>query len=107
MATMLYQVLATPDNVLVGTDALTNAPMSLAVGKTYSARYVSLISEGTTRWDKQSILALESAVAPDAGDAGLPVQHLEDLIIHPRAGEQVYVWSVNPGRGILVINEVP
>ena len=80
--------------------------MALAVGKTYSGRYVSVMSEGTTRWDKQSILALEAATSPAVDDPGLPVRHLEDLIINPVSSENVYVWSVNPGRGFLVINEV-
>lgn len=106
MATMIYQVLETPDNVLVGTDLRTNAPMALAVGKTYSGRYISRLSEGTTRWDKQSIVALEAATLPTVDEPGLPVGHLEDLIINPATGENIYVWSVNPGRGVLVINEV-
>ena len=101
MPTQVYNVTATPVDLLTA-NTIDGTPLSLAMGKTYSARYEATLGAVTV------MRAIESAAGspPDADDIGLPILPYENLIIDPAAGLAVYVWEPT-GAGVLIINDVP
>ena len=98
MPTQIYQVTSAPVN-LIGAADINGDPLALEVGKTYQARFVAI--------GVQSILkALEVAHGTPAFTASpaLPVRVFEDLVISPKAGLSIFVWSEDAGT--MVINDI-
>ena len=74
-------------------------PLSLAIGKTYSARFQTPEVQGVLK-------VLEAAAAPTADSAALLVRRFEDVFVKPASGLAVYVWS-GAADAVLVVNQVP
>ena len=99
MPTQVFDVTAMPVDLLTA-NALDGTPLSLAMGKTYSARYEAIGSDAIMR-------AIESTAGspPNVDAVGLPIRPFEDLIINPIAGLAVFCWEPS-GAGVLIINDV-
>ena len=88
MATQTHRLTNVPTDIV--------AALSLAIGTTYSGQYVG----------SSPLRYIEASTAPDANDITNVALPYESIIIIPKSGEQVYVWS-RDGGGHLVLNEVP
>jgi hypothetical protein len=96
MPTQIYRLTEAPTNLIGATD-INGDLLDLQPGRTYSARYTALGQQLILK-----LLAVNSGTAVDVDDVALPVRTFEDLILKPKAGEDLVCWGED--GGLLVIN---
>lgn len=97
MATQVYAIIDSPENLLTAND-INGTPLVLVAGQTYIARYVALGVQSIVK-----VLEVSAGTAVDASDPALPVRSFEDITIVPKTGQDIFIWS--EGNGQLVIND--
>ena len=96
MPTQIYDLTQAPVNLVGATD--TNGdPLDLEEGSVYSARYVALGPQAQMKF-----LAVAAGTMVLGDDMALPILNREDIILKPKAGEDLICWSED--EGVLVIN---